>query len=170
MLTLLLATEGRAQPREYQLKAVFLFHLTQFVDWPSDAFTNAKSPYVIGVLGSNPFQGALEAAVKGEVVRNRTIEVLYFKSVKDISACHILFVTRAASSQLPAIIVHLDDKSVLTVVEVEGLEKRGGVICFIPAGDKLRLRVNLAAAKTARLNISTKLLRWAEIVGNVSQK
>src|SRR5688572_20007690 len=50
-------------PREYQVKAVFLFNFVQFVDWPATAFPSPDAPIRIGVLGVDPFSGALEAAV-----------------------------------------------------------------------------------------------------------
>lgn len=62
-LTLLLllfagAVSSSAQattPQEYQIKAVFLFNFTQFVDWPPTAFVDPRTPLVIGVLGEDPF-------------------------------------------------------------------------------------------------------------------
>jgi hypothetical protein len=37
------AAEGNASS-EYQVKAAFLFHFAQFVDWPPEAFKDAGSP------------------------------------------------------------------------------------------------------------------------------
>ena len=42
-------------PNEYEVKALMLFNLTHFVDWPASAFGDDKSPIVIGVLGRDPF-------------------------------------------------------------------------------------------------------------------
>ena len=46
-----LTTFGAAAPSapspEYQVKAVFLFHFAQFVEWPASAFPTAKSPLII---------------------------------------------------------------------------------------------------------------------------
>src|SRR5271170_4167375 len=67
--------------KEYQLKAAFLFHFAQFVEWPSVDSTNADDPFVIGVLGENPFGGALDEIVKGETIANHKIVVQYSRSV-----------------------------------------------------------------------------------------
>src|SRR6185295_17077931 len=58
-------------PSEYQVKAVFLFNFTQFVDWPAQSFADARAPFVIGVLGRDPFGSALDEAVRGETVNGR---------------------------------------------------------------------------------------------------
>ena len=60
---------------EYQIKAVFLFNFVQFVDWPASSFPTADTPIRIGVLGDDPFERTLEAAVQGETVRQRPIVV-----------------------------------------------------------------------------------------------
>jgi hypothetical protein len=40
----------------------------------------------------------------------------------------------------------------------------GGIIGFVTTRNKIKLQVNLTAAKTADLNISSKLLSVAEIL------
>ena len=48
----ILAAPGFAQvSKEYQLKAVFLWRLAQFTEWPPDAFEHAESPIAVCVLG-----------------------------------------------------------------------------------------------------------------------
>ncbi|TLY91327.1 MAG: YfiR family protein [Gammaproteobacteria bacterium] len=54
---------GAAQPvSEYQLKAVFLFNFAQFVEWPPAALPRESAPFVIGVLGKDPFGAAHRSA------------------------------------------------------------------------------------------------------------
>src|ERR1700722_3325777 len=69
-------TPGAADPavsKEYQIKAAFLLNFAQFVQWPGNTFTNASEPFRIGVLGEDPFGGALEETMQGETVQNRKI-------------------------------------------------------------------------------------------------
>ena len=58
----------------------------------------------------------------------------------------------------------LKGRSVLTVGDFDGFSHRGGMIRFITVGNEIRLRINLAAAQEAKLTISSKLLRPAQIV------
>jgi hypothetical protein len=60
-------------PREYQLKAVFLFNFAQFVEWPPEAFPDAQAPLVIGVLRRDPFGAYLDETVRGETMNNRPL-------------------------------------------------------------------------------------------------
>jgi len=58
----------------------------------------------------------------------------------------------------------LNGKPVLAVSDIENAAIRGVMIGFITEHNRIRLRVNLEADKAAALNLSSKLLRAAEIV------
>jgi hypothetical protein len=150
--------------REYQIKAVFLFNFAQFVDWPSDSFTSPQAPLVIGVLGDDPFDGYLDETVRDEKVNNHPLVIRRYRWVDDIGTCHILFISRSASGQLGEILARLKDRHILTVGDVEDFARLGGMIRFVTENNKIRLRINVDAAKAAELTISSKLLRPAKIV------
>jgi hypothetical protein len=159
-----LPIRAQAPPTEYQVKAVFLFNFSQFVDWPPAAFADGRSPLVIGVLGRDPFGAMLDEIVSGETVNGRPLAVRRYESVEQVEACHILFIDRSRDPQLDADLAALKGRSILTVGDFDGFARRGGIVRFATVGNKIRLRVNLAAAQQAKLTISSKLLRPAEIV------
>ena len=149
---------------EYQLKAVFLFNFAQFVEWPASAFPGPDAPLVIGILGEDPFGPYLDETVRGEKVNDRPLVVRRFRSVEEISTCHILFISGREMGRLRGILDSLRGRSILTVGDVEGFATRGGMIRFITDQNRIRFRINLDAAKAADLTISSKLLRAAQIV------
>ena len=167
-LLALVVVQARAQappaPTEYQVKAVFLFNFSQFVDWPAASFADGGSPLVIGVFGPDPFGTTLDEIVRGETVNGRPLTVRRYQTIEQIDDCHILFIDRSQGEQLDAVVAALKGRSVLTVGDFEGFARRGGIIRFVTVGNKIRLRVNLAAAQQAKLTISSKLLRPAQIV------
>lgn len=166
---LLLAIAGLASThaqvsREYQLKAVFLYNFAQFTDWPTNALAGTNSPFVIAVLGEDPFGPALDNVVRGERVQGHPIVVERYRTVQEIKTCHILFISESESRHLSAILDALDRKPVLTVSDIEGAAYRGVMIRFMMESNKIHLRINVAAAKAGGLTFSSKLLRVAEIV------
>ena len=152
------------QVSEYQVKAVFLFNFAQFVDWPAGAFPGPTAPLVIGVLGDDPFGPYLDETVRGETVRGRPLEVRRYRKIEDIRACHILFVSPSEESRLEDILANLRHRAILTVGDGAGFAQRGGMIRFISERNRIRMRINVAAAEAVQLTISSKLLRAAEIV------
>jgi hypothetical protein len=150
--------------KENAVKAVFLFNFAQFVEWPPQAFSAPQSPLVIGVLGQDPFGRLLYEAVNGEMVRGHTLVVERYRRVEEIKTCHILFISPSESEKYDDIFAKLQGRAILTVGDSEGFARRGGMIRFVTEEKRIRLRVNLAAARAAKLTISSKLLRQAEIV------
>jgi YfiR/HmsC-like len=161
----LMATPALAAPTTSQVEAVFLFNFSQFVDWPAQAFPQPDSPIVIGVLGSDPFDGTLDEVVRGEMVKGRPLLVRRFQRVEQLTDCHILFISRSERPRLEPIVQMLKGRSILTVSDLDEFATQGGVIGFVLMDNKIRLRVNLQAAKEAGLTLSSKLLRPAQIVG-----
>jgi hypothetical protein len=154
-----------AAPLEYGIKAVFLFNFARFVAWPPVAFADSQAPLVIGVLGDDPFGGALDEAASAETVNGHPLVVRRFRLVNDIGACHILFICRSEARRLDEILAALKDRSVLTVGDGDDFAQRGGMIRFATENNRVRLRINVEATQAAHLTLSSKLLRPADIVG-----
>jgi hypothetical protein len=149
---------------EDQIKAGFLFNFTKFVDWPPDAFPIASAPIVIAVVGANPFGDTLSATAAGKTVGGRAVVVKQFKEGQDLRACTILFISSSEKRQSAHILESLKGSSVLTVSEIAGFARSGGMIAFLVEENKVRLEINLGAASEARLKVSAKLIGVARLV------
>src|SRR5262249_20897545 len=144
---------------EYRVKATFLFQFTQFVDWPAQAFTSASAPLVIGILGQDPFGSFLDETIRDEKANDHPLAVERYERLEDVRGCHGLVVSRPETGRISDIASALKGRSVLIVGDAEHFADRGGTIQFVTEEKKIRLRINLGAAKSANLTISSKLLR-----------
>ena len=164
-LILLLAAGGvraqDSQPSEYQIKAAFLFNFAKFVEWPLEAFAEPTSPFIIGILGENPFGDDFERTIRAKTVNNRPFTIKEIRSLPEARTCHILFINSSEKKRLSEIFESLRGVSVLTVGETERFVDTGGIINFVKESDKIRLQINDDAAKSAGLKISSKLLSLA---------
>ena len=69
-----IAVPVRAQSSlEYNVKAALLLNFARFIEWPDRAFAGASAPIEICVFAPNPFGEALDRALEGETVANRTL-------------------------------------------------------------------------------------------------
>lgn len=156
-----LAWAAPAEPTastEYQLKAAFLYKLPQFVEWPASAFAEAGAPFVVGILGDDPFGAYLDDLVKGEKVGEHPMIVRRFKRAEDIVDCHILFVSRSESGGLDRALAPLKGRSVLTVSDVDTfITKHGGMVRFATENGKIKLKTNPRGARACDLTISSKI-------------
>jgi len=153
--------------KEYQIKAVFVWRLAQFTEWPANAFEHPDSPTIICVLGENPFGDALDAAVQGDTANGRKLVVQHHRAVQEIKTCHVLYISGAAARQVKEISAVLAGRSILTVRDSDGSDRSyDTIVRFITEQNRINLRINIKAATAARLVLDPRLLRAAEITGN----
>lgn len=156
-----------AQPRpsEYQVKAAYLFNFGQFAQWRTPA--NIGDTFPICVLGRDPFGAALDTAVAGGTLDGRPAIVRRIAQPKEAPGCRIVFVSASEAAQLAQTISGLSVWRVLTVSDLPDFTRRGGMIQFVPASDRVRFEVNLASAEDAGILLSAELLKVAVVVRRV---
>jgi YfiR/HmsC-like len=155
--------EGGASS-EYQIKAAFLYHFAQFVDWPPEAFKDDHSPLTYCTVGEDPFRGALEASLNGKTIGTRPLRVLHFRQAAEVQGCQVLFVGALEQKSVPAALASFKEMPVLTVGESEHFAEDGGIIGFCLEDNKVRFEINVGAAQRAKLRISATLLALAKTV------
>jgi hypothetical protein len=150
--------------REYDLKAVFLYNFTTFVEWPKEARPAPGKPFIIGVLGRDPFGAVLDGVVAGESLNGTPLEVRRYRTAETARECQILFISSSEAAHLPQILDTLRGRPVLTVADMPRFSESGGIIAF-STGTRVQLHINAEAARQAGLSISSKLMRVATLVG-----
>lgn len=155
---------GEPALTEYQVKALFLLNFAKYVDWPQEAFAQTNSPIVIGLYGEDKFGGALKATVEGKTVLGRPIVVRPIAKSDDAGKHHILFISNSDKKDQVEILAKVKTLPLLTVGEREQFLELGGIINFLMKDGKVRLEVDLEAARQANLRISSRLLNVADVV------
>jgi hypothetical protein len=155
---------GDSSFTEYQVKALFLLNFTKYVDWPPAAFAETNSPIIIGLYGEDKFGDALKQAVEGKTIGGRRIVIQPVEKGGDPGKCHMLFISDSETDHLGEILDKIKALPVLTVGETDQFMEQGGMINFVKKEGKIRLEINLDAARQAGLEISSKLLNVADVV------
>jgi YfiR/HmsC-like len=170
-LLLGVSSSGAQQPKagEFQVKAAYLYNFAKFVEWPDQNSVDKNSPFEICVLGVDPFQGALDAAVAGESIDGKRVVPKRISKPQDVNSCRILFISSSEEQHLRDILTTLDKTRVLTVSDIPHFSELGGMIGFVLEGNRVRFDVNLSSAREAGLVLSSQLLKVATNVRNSSQ-
>jgi hypothetical protein len=159
--------QAQSAADEYHVKAAFLFHFVQLVEWPADSLESETSPVTLCIIGEDPFQGDLETTLAGKTVGTRPLRVRHLKPAEDSHGCQVLFVSKHDTARLGRLLMELKDGPILTVGESDGFVQQGGMIGFLLVDNKVRFEINLEAAERAKLKISSRLLLLAKtVVGN----
>lgn len=150
---------------EYAIKAAFLERFTRFIEWPEDSVeTDSTKPFVIAVIGNNPFDEALDKVAVIQRIHNRNVEIHYIDDISHESKCHILFICKSEEYRLVEIINHTYKKPILTISETEGFAEEGVLINFYMEENNVKFEINETALHNTGLYISHLLLRTAKIV------
>jgi len=150
---------------EYQVKAAYLYHFLNFVEWPETAFQGQGAPFEICVFGTDPFGPDLDHVIDNKQVRGRSIRVRRSAGASPPGGCHILFIAESERTRVHWVLESVAKQPTLTVGELPGFEESGGMVRFIVHSDIVRLRINSRPAAEAGLKISSRLLSVATVVG-----
>ena len=142
---------------EYALKAAFLYRFTNFVQWPRDSAS--QDVFQICLLGRDPF-GAVIKELERETVQGKQIRVKGIRSPDDEPNCHVVYISASEIRNRQRWLDRLSTlNGVLTVSDMEGFTRAGGVIQFVQVDNRVRFAINVEAAERASLSVSSKLLR-----------
>jgi hypothetical protein len=148
------------KPTEYEVEAAYLSHFGGFVQWPARV-GSANDPFYVCVLGQDVFGPLLDAALKGETIGGAPMAARRLTGVEESAGCRILFIRTSKDSQLIASLAALGKSNILTVSDLPGFTRRGGMIQFVLDGNRVRFEINLTAAQRAGLTLSSELLKLA---------
>ena len=147
---------------EYQIKAAFMVNFARFVTWPDSK--NKAAPFVFEILGENPFEQAMEP-VNMQQIKGRKALVKYVAEPACLSdEINVLFVSCNMEKQLGNILKLIKGRSVLTISDIPGFARAGGMIEFLERDNSIHFIVNLKAVRAAGLEMNYQLLQLAASV------
>jgi hypothetical protein len=152
--------QAEAQPLETSVKAAFLPKFMPYVSWPPTATPEPGAPYVICVVGRDPFGTLLDDAASGERPSGSPIAVRRLERIDRASGCHVAFIGGSDSQPVDAALATLSATPVLTVTDAR-LARDRGMVHFDLRGGRVRFHIDDAAARRSGLGLSSKLLSLA---------
>ena len=157
-LTIVMAsTAVQAEPTDTAVKAAFLPRFARYVTWPAVAMPKGGDPFLLCIIGANPFGGQLDDAARSQLIDGRRIVVRRLDSAAAAGGCQIAFVGGARTA---SILAALGGKPVLTVTDSDSNGQRG-MIHFVVEGGRVRFFIDQVAASQRGLTISSRLLALA---------
>ena len=163
MLAACMASAGGSKSvGEYQVKAVFLYNFTKFVSWPANAPTN--TPFVIGIVGEDPFGTVLDEAVRQELMHNRPILIQRLRDDESATNCQMLFISRSEKDRINDVLERVRGRAILTVADAPQAAEQGVMINLLVVQGSVKMEINQNAVEAAGLQVSAKVLSLARIV------
>jgi hypothetical protein len=152
------------KPNEYQVKATYLYNFGRFVKWPGTFPAGKGDSFSVCVLGQDPFGSILDSTLAGEELDGKPVVLRRISKPQDAGECRILFISAKEEKHLKEILATLVEGGALTVSDMPDFTRRGGMIQFLLEGDRVRFEINLESTESARLVLSSELLKVAASV------
>ena len=147
---------------DYEIKAAYLYNFVKFVHWNKTSQAENKILNLC-ILGDHPFRSVL-SPLKNKTVQNRKLNITYLDKGNEIESCQIVYVSESERKNLHTILAMAKSLGILTVSDIKGFAREGGIIGFLLVGNVIRFEINLGEAQQADIKISSKLLEIAEDV------
>ena len=162
LLTALAASAQAAVMAEYAVKSALLFRLPQFV---YQAGSNREQPLTLCLLGSNPFDGALEKLAQSPI-DGRAVRYQKLSGTPEAVNCDFVFISRSESVYLDGVLRRLSAYPAVTVSDIDGFAKAGGMVEFATGDDgaAISILINRKAAQKQSVEFKAQLLRLAKVV------
>lgn len=150
-----------AQPvPEHELKAAFVYNFAVFTEWPQEALA-AAAPIVLCTGSASALSPALQN-LNDKVVNGHKLAVR--PAAAGLRACHMLVLGSGDRERWGQIKRDLAGTHVLTVSDDSSISQDGAMIALSMVNQRIGFDVDIKAARSARLQLSSKLLRLARSV------
>lgn len=145
--------------REYLIKAAFVYELIKATRWPGQG----SNRILVCVRGSDPFGPAWDS-IRGRPVGPRQLQIKHLAAGVPIDGCDVLFVGTSDRDWWVRARTSMAAMPILTLSEMRGFSKDGGMVTMMNIDNRLRFDVNLTAVHRAGLSINTDALELANMV------
>jgi hypothetical protein len=146
---------------EYQIKAEFIERFTRFIEWPAAPSQPQSEPFVIGIIGRDPFNGYLEAIARARTIKGRPVRIRHLAGLDAIGSCQILFISSSEKGSFDEIVARARKYPVLTIGDSPGALSSGVMINLYTADNKVRFEINEQQLSKAGFAASAQLLKLA---------
>lgn len=153
---------------EYAVKSALLLKLSRFVYFPQEQDDQQRQ---LCVLGQNPFGNILDQLNQASDAANQ-LRLQFLSSAQQARTCHFVFISQSERRRLSAILKQLEDQALVTISDIRGFARNGGMIELSLASDsdtQLNIFINRQAARQQGMGFNAQLLRLATLVNEQAE-
>ncbi len=147
---------------EQEVRALMLYNLTKFIDWPTDKNVDLRSPFVFCVAANDNLVGDLDALTHGKEVAGHPVVVHQVQSTKRLDGCSVFYASDSLLRRAGDVPGPSNRVGLLTVSD--GHIAHDGTVVGLPSvQNRIKIEIDLTAAQHSGLTISSHLLEIATV-------
>ncbi|MCC6364154.1 MAG: YfiR family protein [Bryobacterales bacterium] len=143
------------------LKAALILRLVDFVVWPTDG---QAATFPVCIVADEPLAEAVRQSALILKASRAKVEVRRHTTLRTATGCRLLYIGEYDEHLLRSFLAAHRREPILTVGETDEFLDAGGVLRIRVENGRVNIDLRLAAAAAAKLQISSRLARLANIV------
>jgi hypothetical protein len=164
-----LAAAETESERIQRVKAAFVLNIARFVTWPDNALDPQERQLLLCLYRHNPFDAAIET-IEGKMVNGRTLRINLIQSLAQSQPCNALLIGSNEMQHFNEESQQAADNPLLTIADLTDADlpppHHHALVALVRNGARIGFEINLANTRRVGLQMSSKLLKLAKIVGD----
>jgi hypothetical protein len=139
-----------------------LYNVLKFIEWQPPLSERKIKNIKLCLLGGDSFNGVLDQ-LHGRSAQQVPVIISTVTELVKPEECNVIFIPRSREGKLAEILAGLRGHPVLTVSNINGFSKRGGMVEFSVGTDsRIHFYLNQKTVTDSGLKIQAPLLRLAK--------
>ncbi|AUC14011.1 hypothetical protein BTO06_02050 [Tenacibaculum sp. SZ-18] len=136
-------------------RALFIFNFAEQIGWVK----NFNSDFTIGILGKDQVYSNLKDLSKWRKIKNKSVKVKQFSSIKDIKNVQLVFVNRKFNYDILYLLQKISNKNILLVTEDYGYNT--SMINIMSVNNSFSYEINEQLLSKENFKIAPSLKKFA---------
>lgn len=159
----LFAGENQITATASDIKAAYIFNFIRFTDWPT-LRDKTDGSLRLNVLNDQKVYDILDMLAEEKVGKEMGLDVQSCLSEACLKQSSIIFIGQFEGVDYQKLLKSLNGSPVLTISDIPGFARKGGMIEIRQDGDRMTFTINLDTVKKSDLYVSAQLLQLANII------
>jgi hypothetical protein len=157
-MVLLISDSSYAQLDESKVKALWVHTLMSYIKWQNGDSDSKKTICTRGLDRTYHF---LKEVQEEKQTSYKFIET---GTNSNLEECNLLYIATSEESNMTSILNSVESQNIVTVSDIKGFADDGGIIELSHNKGTVKLKINVKAAKKAKIIINSDLLAVSKII------
>lgn len=158
------AHAAESEASEAAIQAAYIFNFARFTEWPASAFANRSSALNYCQFGKREALTGAMVSLVDRPIQGHPLRIVQTDRIEDLKNCHLLFVAESDAKRRSLILQTLGAQNTLTISDIDGFAREGGMIGLMRVGSRLRFDINRTQTQRAGLRLAADLLSLASAI------
>lgn len=141
------------------VKAIYIMNLPDFI-----THTSTSKKRTICTVGEDAISVSMHQKKMQSPHRYSDLNIITKAANSSFDSCHLVFISGKNEDQLNNILYKLDQRAILTVSNIKGFSRKGGMVELSTINKKVRLLINNNTIKKHGVKLSAKVIELADEV------